>query len=325
MAGRCLPLVVDTPTTQKLTCCGCHMPENVPLVVQLNPRLSYVTCHSLSYLHIKQAIYIRYLLGWWVRTAFTRNVEPRITARFLHPNSTTKPSAVHPQGLARIARAEKSYQARLRKAFGGCFASGKLKGFASDGREVTESARRGDEQENFDGAPTAEDGPWSDGSESETLSGDESDRESGSDGSVSSEGDGREEGPVEESVSMSAGLEEPQMAAAVESEPNEEAEGGSAPASEPTRRSSSPSTDGGKDEFVIVEAPSSSSSSEEISKEPKSDSAIVEEGDCAERGEDRAGIMPPPPPHPEDDKQTKLKEDHVSDVAQGEAESAVGA
>lgn len=64
----------------------------------------------------------------------------------------------------------------MRKTFGGCLASNKLKGFASEGREVPESAhsRNGNGDDNSYGGrglsaeeeEEDEDGPWTEGSES---------------------------------------------------------------------------------------------------------------------------------------------------------------
>lgn len=78
-------------------------------------------------------------------------------------------------------RAEKAYEANLRKTFGGCLASNKLKGFASEGREVPESSPRPGNDDNFyGGRGPDEDGPWTEGSESgSSESGDESSSDGG--------------------------------------------------------------------------------------------------------------------------------------------------
>lgn len=93
---------------------------------------------------------------------------------FHHCSPSSPPVPRFPQGVARLARTKRAYEANLRKTFGGCLASNRLKGFASEGRKVPESARsrnglNGDG--NFDGgrdlgAEEGEDGPWSEGSES---------------------------------------------------------------------------------------------------------------------------------------------------------------
>lgn len=68
--------------------------------------------------------------------------------------------------------------------FGGCLVNEKLKGFASDGRDLDgaapgEASATAYERGDFEGAPLAEDGPWSDGSDSDSDSdsGDESEGE----------------------------------------------------------------------------------------------------------------------------------------------------
>ncbi|CAB1105301.1 unnamed protein product [Ectocarpus sp. CCAP 1310/34] len=85
------------------------------------------------------------------------------------------------QGLARLARAEKAYEANLRKTFGGCLASDKLKGFASEGREVPESSPRpGNDDDFYGGRGSDQDGPWTEESESgSSESGDESSSDGG--------------------------------------------------------------------------------------------------------------------------------------------------
>ncbi|CAM9390250.1 unnamed protein product [Ectocarpus sp. 4 AP-2014] len=84
------------------------------------------------------------------------------------------------QGLARLARAAKAYEANLRKTFGGCLASDKLKGFASEGREMPESSPRpGNDDDFYGGRGPDQDGQWTDGSESGSS---ESGGESSSDG-----------------------------------------------------------------------------------------------------------------------------------------------
>lgn len=50
--------------------------------------------------------------------------------------SSSMPCSPSLQGLGRIARREKAYREQLRKSFGGCLVSGKLQGFASEGRNV---------------------------------------------------------------------------------------------------------------------------------------------------------------------------------------------
>eukprot|EP00752_Nemacystus_decipiens_P012006 g10645.t1 len=105
------------------------------------------------------------------------------------------------QGVARLARAKRAYEANLRKTFGGCLASNKLKGFASEGREVPESARfRDDGDGNFGGgrglsADGHEEGPWSEGSDSEEESGysSSSSNDNSSSGSSSSGDDDEED------------------------------------------------------------------------------------------------------------------------------------
>lgn len=103
----------------------------------------------------------------------------RNTCRFAHKYPDPADGSPPSQGLARLARAEKAYEASLRKTFGGCLASNKLKGFASEGREVPEtSSPASDDVGGARGPSTQADGdedePWSEGSDSETASGDES-------------------------------------------------------------------------------------------------------------------------------------------------------
>lgn len=75
---------------------------------------------------------------------------------------------------------EKVYQARLRKAFGGCLTSGKLRGFASEGRETSSKTRQGEEEDGEDSFDARQrhlaDGSWSDesGGSSETEENDDS-------------------------------------------------------------------------------------------------------------------------------------------------------
>lgn len=141
--------------------------------------------------------------------------------------SPPPPPSPFPQGIARLARAKKDYQANLRKTFGGCLASNKLKGFASEGREVPESAgsRSGSGDDNFDGgrslsAQEYEDGPWSEGSESEescssSSSSDEEDTKEAQDRRVEAlyniatgGGDGNGDGDRNEDKTAPAVLEE---------------------------------------------------------------------------------------------------------------------
>ncbi|CAN0363647.1 unnamed protein product, partial [Ectocarpus fasciculatus] len=152
------------------------------------------------------------------------------------------------QGLARLARAEKAYEANLRKTFGGCLASNKLKGFASEGREVPESSPRpGNDDDDFYGGRGGpdQDGQWSEGSESgSSESGDESSSDGGDEekekkrvdalyGLATGEGGGGGEATSEDNTTVADATEPGKEAASTVPAAAAAAAPGAAPCSEP--------------------------------------------------------------------------------------------
>lgn len=105
------------------------------------------------------------------------------------------------QGLARLARAEKAYQTRLRKAFGGFLESDKLKGFASDGRAEAAAAAAAEISGRGGYSPPMmgeESGAWSDDSfreseSDETGTGSETGDGMGTDSGTDTDSGGEEE------------------------------------------------------------------------------------------------------------------------------------
>lgn len=100
--------------------------------------------------------------------------------------SPSMPCSPPLQGLGRIARREKAYREQLRKSFGGCLVSGKLQGFASEGRSVKKTPVDQDDPDKdllgqLDMRHGAED-QWADHSDSDSDSYSDSDSLESSDG-----------------------------------------------------------------------------------------------------------------------------------------------
>ncbi|CAM9398577.1 unnamed protein product, partial [Hapterophycus canaliculatus] len=197
-------------------------------------------------------------------------------------------------GLARLVRAEKAYEASLRKTFGGCLASGKLKGFASEGREVPETPSRFGNIDEARGPSTQEDEdePWTEGSESDTVSGDESSGGSSS-SSSSSEGekqqervdglykiavrDGGDDGGADGGVSD----EDAATAEVLPGKEAAEAEPVLVPAAAATAEDAAPCSEPGTDELIPISSLSALAKEFEMvdksSKEPAADVAVADE------------------------------------------------